>query len=776
MKNKQWLDILIARRQLDPDCKVSPIEGKDGCYLVEGIDIKTSVDEFLLVCDCTSVSPGRDQFPYQDLLSVIEKNHDPYLVLVFNNWEHERQIYWSYYATLQKAVDKKQFTNWYGKKLSIYVDSSTDVILKVGDRGINYLKYPEGDGTATALRGKIYNVSFYELKKLYNVTGTHLFASNVRYGLQRGSTGETLKSSFREYISGAVYKRALELCLSNKQLDALKEALDVDYAFIPYIEGAAQGKTAQGTGTQDESGASWKEGLLLPENFWFYHNGVSIFVDETDLATPADQIILHPNKVSVINGAQTLTNFFLEAEMIERLLQDIIGEHTSSASDIVNSIIKTIFVKTIFIYGDGTFIRSITHGLNTQIPVLEESLLADSPTCDEVNGILKQCSGASTRLKILKDGEFWTGPGGLDVISFVKHWLVIDGKPGRSKNYWKTSLQEDFRRIRDDLRQDTSGIQKLECLLQIYQWWENAPARKAATDGGEAADLAIEKYGKNYFGSYVLAVLDDNSRLDDATLELLYERFIRDLKVVAVSSEIPIAQEAFKRDDLSRALFDHLKHPDDALVNANIYPATIEQDLKVLLNQAKASAYAFSKPIMEYLLSHRVDVGYFRVISRSGGKCREAFPFPNSTFDEIVDSAALGETIDPLAEKYLPFECSAFAAAIKRVFPVFVIDKDDPDTKHFVSEVHFIPEFSFGRFEKDARAVYEQTVLAFQRGEESEFPRSSEDRKFHIRPKAINAEDTFQFTNGNYITKRSFWANKKTVDALIDEYLNDVSG
>lgn len=36
MKNKQWLDILIARRQLDPDCKVSPIEGKDGCYLVEG--------------------------------------------------------------------------------------------------------------------------------------------------------------------------------------------------------------------------------------------------------------------------------------------------------------------------------------------------------------------------------------------------------------------------------------------------------------------------------------------------------------------------------------------------------------------------------------------------------------------------------------------------------------------------------------------------------------------------------------------------------------------
>ena len=44
---------------------------------------------------------------------------------------------------------------------------------------------------------------------------------------------------------------------------------------------------------------------------------------------------------------------------------------------------------------------------------------------------------------------------------------------------------------------------------------------------------------------------------------------------------------------------------------------------------------------------------------------------------------------------------------------------------------------------------------------------------FHVRPKAANGEDTFQFTNGDHITKRTFWANKETVDELIDKRLRD---
>ena len=98
-----------------------------------------------------------------------------------------------------------------------------------------------------------------------------------------------------------------------------------------------------------------------------------------------------------------------------------------------------------------------------------------------------------------------------------------------------------------------------------------------------------------------------------------------------------------------------------------------------------------------------------------------------------------------------------------------MIEKDDEDYKHKVSQILLIKEFSFKKFKEDAEKVFNQTLLAFQSGDESKFPRSSDGCGFHVRPKAVNAEDTFRFTNGNLITKRTFWANKGTVEQLINE-------
>lgn len=109
--------------------------------------------------------------------------------------------------------------------------------------------------------------------------------------------------------------------------------------------------------------------------------------------------------VSVINGAQTLTNFFLEVENVEIFLQDILKDepHATDAHTIIDSIIKSIYVKTIIVCGDNRFVRPITHGLNTQIPVFEESLLADSDLSDEINKILAK---SRSKLRIIKDGQF----------------------------------------------------------------------------------------------------------------------------------------------------------------------------------------------------------------------------------------------------------------------------------------------------------------------------------------------------------------------------------
>ena len=50
--------------------------------------------------------------------------------------------------------------------------------------------------------------------------------------------------------------------------------------------------------------------LTNSTEFWFKHNGVTIFVDGNQLNVIDTIIQLHSEKVSVINGAQTMTNLY----------------------------------------------------------------------------------------------------------------------------------------------------------------------------------------------------------------------------------------------------------------------------------------------------------------------------------------------------------------------------------------------------------------------------------------------------------------------------------
>lgn len=764
MENKRWLDILMNKKKLDPDYEVTPI-GQVPFYLVEGINAETSIDESLLVYDRT-VFPADAGFCYQEMLEVLADLSDPYPVVVFRDWEHERQVYWEYHTSLEKASDKKEFSDWFDKKLSIYIDGNSRVCLETDDRGINYLEYPGKDmAHPPMLQGRVYNISFFELKKLFNVTGAHLFINNVRYGLRRHSTGETLRSKFRGYLGVALYKRAVDLSMSADLIETLREALDIDPEVIPYLEG--HGKSG---------GPEADCGLLLPENFWFYHNGISIYSYEETLQTPADRIVLCPDKVSVINGAQTLTNFFLEVEAIEKRLEPLLMDTGIAVKTVMDPIIKTIYVKTAIIHGDNRFVRPITHGLNTQIPILEESLLADSELSESINDCLARHSTASGQIRILKDGEMWTGERGINILDFVKHWSTIHDRPGKSKNFGKRELEAALREIQAVLERDTDGenVKKMSQLFQIYQWWDGARDQRLKTHKDDAGALTIGKYGKNYFGSYVLheiqgALGDD--RVDDPSLTILYERFLNDLRSAKAPEAEPISLGDFKRDILSDALFS-IQAARRREGSPADYPKEIETELQARLNQAGQSAYSFYRTIADYLIEHGIVEEYFRVISRTGKKCREAFPFPNSTFTEIVDmfdSEGLSEdTFEKAKER---FSESVFAKAIERRFPVFVIDKDDEDHKNKVSGVHFIEGFSFAEFKEYAERAYEQTIEAFKLGEESRFPRSSQGLRFHIRPKAIDAGDTFQFTNGDHITKRTFWANKDTVEYLIGKAL-----
>lgn len=163
----------------------------------------------------------------------------------------------------------------------------------------------------------------------------------------------------------------------------------------------------------------------------------------------------------------------------------------------------------------------------------------------------------------------------------------------------------------------------------------------------------------------------------DVSLSIAYERFVKDLKDASDTSGIEISLGTFKQDNLS----EKVSHAQDDYQTEKqtvkpIFPQTVSEDLCKLLNQDGQSSYSFSKTIADYLLEHGISIDYFRVISRTGNKCKEAFPFPNSTFMEIMDcfqvedpnsADALDESEKGKIPKTISYSDSAFAKAIERV-------------------------------------------------------------------------------------------------------------
>lgn len=72
---------------------------------------------------------------------------------------------------LSTSIDRKKMNKLFDSKISIYMAGEDKVTINVDD-GINYLEYFDNSSMYNSkMKGFIYNVSFFELKKLFNVTG-----------------------------------------------------------------------------------------------------------------------------------------------------------------------------------------------------------------------------------------------------------------------------------------------------------------------------------------------------------------------------------------------------------------------------------------------------------------------------------------------------------------------------------------------------------------------------------------------------------------------------
>lgn len=692
--------------------------------VLEGLDKETQIEVRFLIYDCS----GSNQFSYDDYYHILESEKGIFsTAMIFDDLDQESKTRFEEYKKLD-AVQKKEFNIWFDEKISIYMNCGDSIEIEVGDNGINYLEYmPENKDN---LRGYIYNVSYCELKKILNITGSRLFKKNVRVGLGNNRTGKNIKMAFEEYIKVGLYKSMRER-LDNEEL--CNEALELLELGDEIIEQSS------------------------PDKFWFYHNGVTIFSYGEEVFRRNNKIKLEPQNISIINGAQTLSNFYNAINEMKYNFTSLMQKFSSKdffndkwIENQLDEICRKIIIKTIIIDGTDFFVNKISEGLNTQIPIEEEDILAVSEEVMTINKILKK-----NKISIMRDGDV-NSDDNLSVIEYIKKYLMIINKPGTSKNLSRKSFKGLLKDSINECKKE-GFAQKLSVLIELDNWWKISLKKNSVFYSSNQEKFY--RYGKNYFGSYVL--LHDIVLVDDENFYNLFIQFVEDFSALRFHKEIEL--EDFKKDELFDSYLEKMI-PERKKATSNKLLEKIDKgELCEYLNNNVDSKYTVSKVISEYLLKKEKSLEYFRVIAISNKKINEAYPFPVRTFTQLYQDIKDEKSV---TTEYA-YENSEFAKEIARKFPIFVVFWNEERKDKKIEKVEVVENFTFKNYETDAKIVFQRTKEAFEQGDENSFPKSSEGLHFHVRPKALNGEDTFEFSNGKQITKRTFWANKSTIEEIL---------
>lgn len=705
-------------------------------WILEGEELSTTTDVKFLIYDCSQDGLNFNQDEFIRIYNQEIKTSFFSLVMVFNDLDEESKTRAEVYKNLKIADEKKFINKCFDEKIGIYISRPEIIEIEVEQDGINFLEYEtevaREDNNVNYLNGYIYNISYQELRNVFNVTGRKLFCENVRVGLSNHKIGKKIGKSFKDYIKVGVYYELIKEKEYERQSEKILEELGL---------------------SEDKNILK----LNSPDKFWFYHNGVTIFSsDATKIDRSNNRIKLKPSKISIINGAQTITNFYNGVNELQTdftNLSEKLGINLKYGNEwlekCITNVCNKIKIKTIIIDGFDEFVKEISKGLNTQIPIQEETILAVSPIVAKINNLLK-----SKGISITRDGEVSTEIN-LSVLQYVKKYLIITGEPGKSKNLNKTELESLLDKS-SEICADNNFPNRLKLLTELDEWWKGTRLTDIFLNEENKEDIEYFRYGKNYFGSYLIC--KEISEVDEENLYNLFNQFVNEFKIIKEKVSI----EDFKDDSLYKEFIKTRAFSNVQTTKNKSLSSIIKEDLRQYLNQNVNSKYAVSRVISDYLKVEGITIPYFRVIAVNDKEIKEAYPFPNRTFTELYQSEEKEESVSKIE-----FEDSEFYKEIKKVFPVFVV-KWNKDANEVV-EVKIIDDFSFKNYEQEAKQVFNETKEAFKEGNESLFIKSSAGKKFHIRPKAINRDDTFEFSNGMQITKRTFWANKETVKEIIEK-------
>lgn len=631
----------------------------------------------------------------------------------FNSWEEERETIQKLKQKENSATKKNKIENYFALFNSVYFQDSDDITIQVEDDGINYLESPERNENLSAI---VVNCSLSEIKKLYNCTGVKLFRGNVRNGII--SNKSTIRSIFSKYLS----------------------IID---------------DTADSEGGQDD---------YDPKLFWFSHNGITVFVDNENprnFKFQNDEITMNRNFCSVINGAQTITNFFLvysELKYQYQLDQEKLKK--------LESLISQIKVKLTVIQGKNKYSNFITRGLNTQNPITDEDFIAISKEVMNLNKLFSE-------IHILKTGEV-ERDGGLTPLQFVKQFLIVDNKPGQSKNFNKGELEDQIKSIYseivfengDEIRlkpKSEEMIQKIVFLNEVESWWKKKNRETKEKD-------LIDRYAKNYFESFVIKHYENIA--DAEGKEKIFEVYFEKFKEIISKKEYNY--NSFKNDNLYNEIIDEYeKQIENNVVNKSLDDAYYDK-LKNFLNNNPDSKY---QPLILKFNYDKIQMDNIRVIRRVNGNILESFYLSSKTFSELYQNLSIEDKLindkEIKESDFKTFSESTLYSELIKNYNIYVIDiEEDSNGNESVTDITLKRDFNFnllGENSEKVQQLYKETINAFIEGETSKFPSENNGDIIYVQPKAINKEDLFLFTNGEQLPKQTFWISKDYIKNIINK-------
>ena len=665
-------------------------------------------------------------------------------IFVFDNLEKQTEQFDKLYKKGNAEAKKRLRKLFYNDSdVSIVYTDDANISFSLEDNGINYLEYHYHESTTNSeeliLNGYIYNISYFDLEKLFLVQGNRLFRKNIRIGItKQNQIKNEIEKKFKEYILNGLFNEInIDNNISEEDKRKLKNLLTESGYFNTTIN--------------------------LPETFWFNHNGVTIYIENSNknqknlLNRENNHISFNSDNAHIINGAQTMTKMYNQFHEITMKINELINKDSSSINfDIkatVQKLKKDLKIKTIFIEGDTKYVKTITGGLNTQIAISEIDKLPSEEETKNINDTLKD-----VHIKIIRPGEYEDN-NHISVLTFAKLYCMSILKPGKSKNL----NRDDVDSLLKNASNDENLASNIKLMVEADYWWVNRAKNEFDNIyNKENKFVNILKYGKNYFCSYVMKLnVDDYS--EEILANIFYD-FIDEFKTINNTLE---ANE-FKKDDLFEKIEKNLPLKDNDIKSEkqftefeSSFKANKSKILKFLNREDNKNLNVNIRLSRYFKDILQMDID-FRTITREKNNKKEfypkeTFPFSNKSFTEIIDNYEI------------KYEKSLFNKEIEKTINLFVLDKENKK----IIDIHFLSDFTFSAYNENAKKVFEETLNAFKIGDETLFPKSSNNISFHIRPKALNAEDTFEFSNGTQITKRAFYANKETIAEILEKQLNE---